>query len=188
MLHSMSEYGKFVEITGFKNLKFSKAEAFLKTHRKMATSTLDLQFFDADLIATIAHLEFAVLNALQAFQNCTSISKSLAVETMLYASALRQIQKAICRCGIKPQTRRMAAIIIGENSAEIQTLLGEISKYIDSEPDETVLELSEDKLSRIKEVFKIKEEEIDAVMRNGNRDGAVVGLVIERMAILATQL
>jgi len=188
MLHSIGEYGKFVEITGFKNVKFSQAEVFLKTHRKIATSTLDLQFFDADLIATASHLEFAVLNALQAFQNCTNISKSLAIETMLYASALRQIQKAIGRCGIKPQTSRMAAIILGNNSGEIQTLLGEVCKCVGSEPDETVLELSEDKLRKIKEVFKIEEEEIEAVMNGENRDGAVVGLVIERMALLATQL
>ena len=80
-----------------------------------------------NLIATQEHLYFAVLNALQAFQNKTNISKSLAMETMLYASAQRQIQKAIQRCGIKPETTSMAVIIIGEDPTQIKTMLEAIS-------------------------------------------------------------
>jgi tRNA threonylcarbamoyladenosine modification (KEOPS) complex Cgi121 subunit len=188
MLQFIREYSKYVEITGFKKVKFPDAEAFLKAHRRNARQDLDLQFFDADLIATRDHLQFAVLNALQAFGNGTNISKSLAVETMLFASAQRQIQKAIDRCGIKPQTTRMAATVIGEKPSEIRTLLGEISVCVGSEPDESVLELSDDKRRRIKEIFQVKGEEIEAVMEKENQDNAVVSLIVERVALLATQL
>ena len=91
----------------------------MKANRKENTENVELQFFDANLIATQQHLYFAALNALQAFQNKTNISKSLAMETMLYASAQRQIQKAIQRCGIKPQTTTMAVIIIGEKPSKL---------------------------------------------------------------------
>ena len=108
-----------MEITGYKNIEFDKVEAFLKANRKQ-TQNVDIQFFDADLIATQEHLYFAVLNALQAFKNKTNLSKSPAMETMLYASAQRQIQKAIDRCGIKPKTKNMAVVIIGEDPTHIK--------------------------------------------------------------------
>ena len=49
------------------------------------------------------------------------------METMLYASAQRQIQKAIQRCGIKPETTNMAVIIIGEDPTQLKTMLEAIS-------------------------------------------------------------
>ena len=188
MLHYMKEYGKYAEITGFKNIKFIQAEVFLKANRKETQLNVELQFFDASLVATQEHLYFAVLNALQAFQNKTNISKSLAVEAMLYASAQRQIRKAIQRCGIKPETTSMAVVIIGENPAEIETLLEAIAVCVGAEPDETVLEMTEAKLEKIKEAFQVKAEEIKTMMKNGNLDEAVVSLVVERTALLATQL
>jgi tRNA threonylcarbamoyladenosine modification (KEOPS) complex Cgi121 subunit len=188
MLHSIKEYGKYAEITGFNNIKFAQAEPFLKANRKETRLNVELQFFDAGLVATQEHLYFAVLNALQAFQNKTNISKSLAVETMLYASAQRQIRKAIQRCGIKPETTSMAVVIIGEKPAEIKTLLEAIAVCVGAEPDEAVLGMSEVKLEKIKEGFQVKAEEIETVMKNGNLDEAVVSLVVERVALLATQL
>ncbi len=188
MLHQIEEFGVYLEIAGFRGVKFGDTEAFLKENRKKSRLGLEMQFFDADLIATSRHLYFAVLNALQAFHGKTNISKSLAVETMLYASAQRQIQRAIQRCGIKPQTQNMAATIIGEKPAEIHALLREISRCVGAEPDEGVLEMSALKLERIEEAFQIKAEEVNSVMNGGSLDAAVVSLVVERVALLSTQL
>ena len=188
MLQYIKEYGKYVEITGFKKTRFSDAEAFLKANRKRARSNLELQFFDADVIATRDHLYFAVLNALQAFKNKTNVSKSLAVETMLFSSAQRQIQKGIERCGIKPQTTSMAITVIGDNPSDLRGLLREISLCVGAKSDDSVLDLSADKLEKIKEAFHVKDEEIGSIIREGNQSEAVVSLIIERVALLATQL
>ena len=188
MLYHLKEYGKYAEITGYRNIKFARAEAFLKANRKETQETVDVQFFDARLIATQEHLYFAALNALQAFQNKTHISKSLAMETMLYASAQRQIQKAIQHCGIKSETTSMAVIIIGEDPTQLKTMLEAISTYVGVEPDEKVLEISNFKEHEIIEAFQITDQELKAVMKNENREEAVVNLVIERVALLATQL
>ena len=110
------------------------------------------------------------------------------METMLYASAQRQIQKAIQRCGIKPETTSMAVIIIGEDPTQLKTMLGEISSCVGVEPDEKVLEMSKFKEQKIIETFQITKEELKSVMKNENRGEAVVNLVIERVALLATQL
>ena len=188
MLYHLKEYNSYAEITGYKNIKFAMAEGFLKANRKENQANVDLQFFDASLIATQEHLYFAALNAFQAFQNKTNISKSIAMETMLYASAQRQIQKAIERCGVKPETRSMGVIIIGEDPTQLKIMLQVISTYVGVEPDEKVLEISNFKEHKIIEAFQITDQELKTVIKNENRTEAVVNLVIERVALLATQL
>ncbi len=186
MLQYIKEHGKYVEISGYKGVAFDKAEAFLKANRKQTRQNVDIQFFDAQLIATQEHLYFAVLNALQAFKNKTNRSKSPAMETILYASAQRQIQRAIERCGIKPQTKNMALIIIGEDPKQIQDALQTVTESIGSEPDETVLELTKTKEAKIKNAFEISEDELKT-QKNDSQQRAIVNLVIERVALLSTQ-
>ncbi len=188
MLYNLKEYNKFAEITGYRNIAFAKAENFLKANRKETNQVVDVQFFDAELIASQDHLYFAVVNALQAFQNKTNISKTPAMETMLYASAQRQIQKAIQLCGIKPETSNMAVVIIGEKPTQLQTALDTISRCVGVEPDERVLELSKAKEKKIIKTFQITDEELRTVIKKDNIEGAMVDLVIERIALLSTQI
>jgi tRNA threonylcarbamoyladenosine modification (KEOPS) complex Cgi121 subunit len=188
MLFYIEEYGKYVEITGYRNVEFERAEAFLKAKRLETYQGVEIQFFDAELIATQDHLLFAVINSLEAFKNKTNLSKSAAMETMLYASAQRQIQKAIQKCGIKSSTTNMAATIIGEKPIRLKKAVDAISEAVDAKPDQSVLEMSTSKNDTIRKVFQISNEEIEAVMKSGNSQEAVVNLVIERVALLATQI
>jgi KEOPS complex subunit Cgi121 len=186
MLHYLREFREYVEITGYRNISFRKAEAYLKATRKQTQQDLSIQFFDADTIATQEHLYFASLNALQAFMNKTNISKSPAMETMLYAAAQRQIQRAINRSGIKPQTLNMAVTIIGGNPRSIESSLGEISKCVNSQPDESVLEITCDKKKKIKQIFEITDEELRTIEPDDEKN-SLTRLVIERVALLSTQ-
>lgn len=183
MLQYLQEQGRYLEITGYINISFQTAEAFLKANRKQ-TQNVDIQFFDAELIATQEHLYFAVLNALQAFKDKTNRSKSPAMETILNASAQRQIQKAIQRCGINPQTKNLALTLIGEDPTQIQNTLETLSECLGSKPDETVLEMTKAKETKIQKAFAIKTTEIQTLENNKK---AIVNLVIEQMALLATQ-
>jgi tRNA threonylcarbamoyladenosine modification (KEOPS) complex Cgi121 subunit len=187
MLQYIEEYGKYVEITGYRCVAFDKAEAFLKTSRKQTRRNVNFQFFDAELIATQEHLYFAILNALQAFKNKTNHSKSPAMETILFASAQRQIKRAIERCGIKPQTKNMALIIISEDPKQIQDALQAVTKCVSSEPDESVLEMTKTKEEKIKKTYEITDTELKT-LENGNQKKAMVNLVIEHVALLSTQL
>ena len=95
MLKQITEYNKYIEITGFRNIKIENTPAFLSVLHKLLPGDIEIQFSDADFVASWEHLYFAIVNALTAFKNKRNISKSLAVETVLYASAQRQIKKAI---------------------------------------------------------------------------------------------
>ena len=187
MLQYLKEYGKYVEITGYRGIKFEKAEMLLKTNRKQPSQNVDIQFFDSELIATQEHLYFAVLNAMQAFKNKTNLSKSPAMETMLYASAQRQIQKAILRTGIKPQTHKMAIVIVGDDPKQIETALKLVTESMGTKPDERVLNLTKNKETKIKKTFGITDEELK-IFENGNQKKAITNLVIEHVALISTQM
>jgi tRNA threonylcarbamoyladenosine modification (KEOPS) complex Cgi121 subunit len=187
MLQYLIEYGKYLEITGYNDIEFDKAEIFLKTNRKKTQQKFEIQFFEAELIATQEHLYFAVINALEAFKNKTNLSKSIAMETMLYASAQRQIQKAIIRVGIKPKTHKMALIIIGDDPKLIETVLKTVTESMGTEPDERVLDLTKNKEIKITKNFEITDEELKT-FENDNKKKVLIDLVIERVALVSTQM
>jgi tRNA threonylcarbamoyladenosine modification (KEOPS) complex Cgi121 subunit len=186
MLQYLEEFGQYVEITGYRNVTFEKAEKFLKTNRRQNQQNLNVQFFDAQLIATHEHLYFAVLNALQAFKNNTNHSKSPAMETMLYASAKGQIQKAINCLGIKPHTTTLAVAIFGDDPNQIENTLEAISECVCGKPAEKVLELTKSKEGKIRKAFEITNGEVNLI-KNGGSKNAIVDLVIEQVALLATK-
>jgi tRNA threonylcarbamoyladenosine modification (KEOPS) complex Cgi121 subunit len=188
LLKYIEETGKYVEITGFRNVRVGDAEEFVKAVRNDKQQRVWVQFFDAELVATWQHLHFAVLNALLAFKNERNVSKSVAMEVMLYASAQRQIRRAIDFMGVKCASANVAVVIIGERPDSVKAVLSAVSKRIGAEPDETVLELSRRKVQRIREAFGITEKELEAVMEKDSAEQALVKLVIERMALLSTRL
>ena len=187
MLKYIEEFEKHIAITGFRNAKIEDSERFLKKMRLKKGSNVETQFFDAKYVATWQHLYFAVLNALTACKNKRNISKSLAIETMLYASTQRQIRKAMELLGIKAETSEIAVLIIGEDSEAIKSALSMISASAMAQCDDTVLELSEEKERIIQKTFGISDLELKTVMKKDDVKEALTNLVIERMALTATQ-
>ena len=188
MLKYIEEAGKYVEITGFRNVGIQDAKEFVKTTRKETPKSTWIQFFDAELVATWQHLYFAVLNALLAFKNERNISKSVPMETMLYASAQRQIRKAIQLIGVKRASANVAVVILGESPDSVKAVVSAVSKRVNEEADETVLEILKEKTQGIREAFGITQKELETVMEKNDGKRALVNLVIERMALLSTQL
>jgi KEOPS complex subunit Cgi121 len=188
LLKYIEEEKKFLEITGFRNLNIENSEEFVKTMRKELPKNAWIQFFNAELVATWQHLYFAVLNAMIAFAQKANISKSLAMETMLYASAQRQIQKAIDLMGVKCSSTNIAVLIVGESFESVHAILSVISKRVGKEPEDMVLKISEDKKEKIRNSFEINAVEFQTVMKKDNDQEALVDLVIERIALLSTQL
>ncbi len=188
MLKYLEQEAQYVEITGFENIKVEKPEQFVDTIHGHKNPDLSIQFFNADLIATWEHLYFAVVNAMKAFETERNISKDLAIEIMLYASAQRQIRKAIEIIGIKSNCTNIAVIIVGKTPNDIETELLSVSKYFGKQPNEKVLKLTPPKNEHIRKMFGITNEEITIVTKNDNLNCALVDLVLERMALLSTRL
>jgi tRNA threonylcarbamoyladenosine modification (KEOPS) complex Cgi121 subunit len=187
MLKHIEEFGKSVVIAGLRDAKIENLEEFLKRLRREKSFDVEIQFFDAQFIADWQHLYFAVLNALTAFKSGRNVSKNLAIETILYASAQHQIKKALENLGIKPKTSQIALVIIGERAETLKSMLNAILREASAERDDQVLELTEEKMENIRKIFGISDLELETVMKRGNLKKALIDIVIERMALLATQ-
>ena len=187
MLTLFEEFNKHAEIAGFKDARIKDTEELLKVVSREKPSNVEVQFFDAGLVASARHLYFAVLNALTAFQNGENISKSLAMEILLHAAAQRQIRKATELLGIKSTTTNVAIVITGKEPDDIRHTLLIVSKNINGQLDDRVLELSDDKVIVVRKAFEISNVELEIVADRNELKKALVDLVIEKMALLATQ-
>ncbi|MFQ6065131.1 MAG: KEOPS complex subunit Cgi121 [Candidatus Bathyarchaeia archaeon] len=184
---SLKEFGRYVAIAGFRNAQVEDVDDLFNLVRKKVAD-VDVQFFDANLIAGWEHLYFATLNALKAFESKLNISNSLAMETLLYASAQRQISKAIDLMGIKPDSSQIAVLIVARTLEETESALEIVSKLVSGERDDNILELTDDKIERIRKLFDISDLELESKLkRNGLKREALVDLVIEHGALLVTQ-
>ena len=141
-------------IIGFRNVQIENINAFLERVRKENIGVA-VQFFDAKLVTGSQHLYFAALHALNAFEKNVNISNNLAVEALLYASAQRQIKKAVEMLGIKQDSSEVAVLIIPENLNKKADCLRPITEIITGERDDCVLELTDKKVGKIKKLFRI---------------------------------
>jgi tRNA threonylcarbamoyladenosine modification (KEOPS) complex Cgi121 subunit len=183
----LAEHRKYVGITGYRNVRIKNVEEFLRDIRKKIRNTT-LQFLDAKFVAGWDHLFFAVLNALTAFKSGRNISNSLAIEILLFASAQRQIKQALHLLGIKPETSEVAVVIVNDKREKIFSTAKTISESLHGLEDDSVLEISEEKFDLIRWAFNINDEELKSQLgRRSLKKDALVELVIEHVALLATQ-
>lgn len=180
----LKEFGKFVIIAGFKDVKIDDVEAVFNQIRR--ETKIQVQIFDAKCVASWRHLYFAALNALKAFQDKLNISSSLAVETLLYASGQRQIQKAVDMLGVKLKTWDVAVLIIADSGDEAIETLNRVSKTVGGKFDDGVMEVTAEKYSSLKSLFGISDREIEAKMEEKNLEKeALTYLIIEQGALLS---
>jgi KEOPS complex subunit Cgi121 len=105
----LSERGTVATGLGFTDVRVNDVTTFME-HVRNTLKPVAVQFFDAERIAGSVHLTFALLNALQAFDQQRNLSKSLEVEVLLYASGQRQIGKAIKMLGLRRDTTTIALL------------------------------------------------------------------------------
>ena len=183
----LEDFNQHLSIVGFRDIKIKDVDKFFQDS-KDKTNNVCVQYFDASLIAGWEHLLFAALNALNAFKSKVNISNSLAMETLLYASAQRQIKEAVRLIGIKPNSSRVAVLILAETPKQASAVLNVVSKLLGGRRDDSVIDLTEDKVADLKRLFRISNMELDAkTERKGAEKQALANLVIEHMALLVTQ-
>jgi len=177
--------GKHLVVEGFKNIEVKDVNSLLNLIKK-CSGKAHVQVMDATLIAGFEHIFFAVLNALKSFESGLNISKSLAIEILLFASGQDQIKKAIEFLGIKQSSSTAALVIVADEREEAIAVLEKISEFLKGERNHEVIELTEEKIPNIIETFNISEAEIEASMRESLKE-AVKNVLIERAALLITQ-
>jgi len=187
LIKYIDEFGLWLAITAYKNVKIENVEEFIQNIRK-ETENVTVQFFNAKFVAGYEHLYFAVLNALTAFKNGLSISKNLAIEILLYAAAERQIRNAVQLLGVREDTAKVAVVVLAESKDEVVKALDKVSSIIQAEEDESILEIDDEKFETIRKLFNVSDLELEAKLeRKGLEKEALKDLIIERVALLVTR-
>ena len=188
MILDLSEDGKLVFVSAFKAPPRMDPSAILKELR-IATPSIEIQFFDGMHIAGKEHLEIAAVNAVHAFKTGTNISRNVAMETLLYASAQRQIDVAIVRVGVTPNSQTVGLVAFCDTKDDAEKLNNRIIQFLRIEMNESLLDdWSEEKASAIMKLYAIEATELEAIRMPGQQTWeAIRKAVIERVALLSTR-
>ena len=170
----------WVAVAGVRGVAITDVEETLRGVREAAGGAR-LQLFDAGSVAGWRHIYHAAVNALNAFVSGTAVSNSLEVETMLYASCQDQISKAFTMMGVSLGTSEAAVLVFSETTGAAREAAVKAAKRI-GVADDQVLEVSEGKLTRLKELFEIEEEAIGTL--GVSQAEALTSLVVEKGALL----
>jgi len=188
LILDLSEDGKFVTVTAFKAHPPIEAPALLRELRAEIPN-VEIQIFDGAHLAGKEHLEIAAISAVHAFKLGNNISRSMAMETLLYASAQRQIDVALDKLGVTPSSQTVALVMFSETRDGAQELENKIARFVKAETNDAVLnEWPEEKTSEIMALYGITQSELEAIRMPGQ--GLVEAIrkaVIERVALLSTR-
>lgn len=188
-ISKFEEYGKYFIIHPFHVDEPIEAEGLLQNLRNVSTD-LDVQLVNLDKVAGRKHLYFAILNSLNAFAKGTNISRTLAVEFLLYASAQKQISEAIKRMGVDKETRNIAIVAMGGNEQSIRFFVDRLSSFAEYRSDDALLDgFDKGKINELLSTFKISEKELKAMTEKRTPiEETIQKLIIERMALLPTMI
>lgn len=188
MILDLSKDGKFVAVAAFKTPPAIDPSEILR-HLRKAIPNVDVQFFDGRRIAGKEHLEIAAINALHAFKLGINISRNVAMETLLYASAQRQIDVAISRLGVTQDSRTVGLVALSDTRDRLVVLEDWIAQFVGTEMNDALLDQwSDGKTAEIMKLYEIGAAELEAIKMPGHEiKDAVKRAVIERVALLSTR-
>jgi tRNA threonylcarbamoyladenosine modification (KEOPS) complex Cgi121 subunit len=189
LILDLSEDGRSVVVSAFRVPPGMDPSLALKELRT-AIPDSDIQFFDGGHIAGKEHLEIAAINASHAFKSGINISRSLAMEALLYASAQRQIDAAITKIGVTKDSTIVGFIAFSETEDDARALEDRLAQIVAAEVDEDLLdEWSEKKARNITTLYDISATELEAIKMPGQEvDTAIKKAVVERVALLSTRI
>jgi len=178
--------GKAISIIGFRDVKIGDVNAFFE-RIKTEISTAKVQMFNAAMIAGELHLLFAFLNAQRSFESGRAISESIEMETLLFASGKRQINRAIEMLGLKPKTSNVAIILFAASLEELTEAEKRVFCLLSGKRDDSVMEVKDRyKVEDLMRTFEISNLELNTLTGSDiTLNEALIRLIVERTALLA---
>ncbi|WXG45541.1 MAG: KEOPS complex subunit Cgi121 [Candidatus Atabeyarchaeum deiterrae] len=181
----------YVSICGFRGCHAQKDIGKLIGRMKMIERDEELsalQLFDADRIATHLHLLVSVFCALHAFRFSKNISKTIGTETLLYASAQRQIIDAIDKVGVQLLSHNIAVVAVSQGHENMVALMRKVNQNLGGEMDDSVLDVAEQgKAEIVKKTFGLTEVEIEAARIGTNRkdiESTIRNRVVSKISVM----
>jgi tRNA threonylcarbamoyladenosine modification (KEOPS) complex Cgi121 subunit len=178
---------KVVGISEIRNSNNLKQNELIQLAASMSSDSLTVQLLNGLLIANEIHLLSAAQNAIRAQQGDYMISRSLDVEIIVFASAQRQIGRALEALGVHDGLDEIALVVIGTDNSSVEH---SIKDLVDTIGTETVPSFSatNERMERVKKHFQIGDKEINAISDSEtleSRLDALARCIASRVSLVA---
>ena len=154
----MVEDPKKLNIIGLRG-KVESSEEFIKSARELLGNGNSMfQFFDADFVLGKEHILWAYEHARRAFETNKNISKSMAMEILVYVSGEPQIANALKKVGI---AKKEVDAVLGSLAEDVAERL-KIVTMDDLDVVEKLVMVNREKVSKLeKQVKKLEKALLD---------------------------
>src|SRR3989442_4399794 len=178
----------FLFVQGFRGARLIDSERVLRDLRG-SFGGVDLQLLRGDRVAGIEHMIFAARNAVDYFRGKARRAKHLSMELLLFASGEHQIVEAIKLLGVDTSSIELALVGLSETQLDSNSMSDEVTKVVQVEPDDTVLEIGTlAKVRALKKAYNISDRELNSSrMPSEAKNSVLKRLIIERSALLALE-
>ncbi|MFW9806350.1 MAG: KEOPS complex subunit Cgi121 [Candidatus Thorarchaeota archaeon] len=176
-----------IGITSFQNSNQMTQNELITLASSLSNGSITIQLLNGLLIADENHLLSATQNAINAKNGNYMRSRSLDVEIIVFASAQRQIGKALDALGVFDGLSEIAVVVVGPDSESVMEKLQSLSKAIGNEIIPPFA-ASEDRIERIKDHYEITDKEIEAILDSDKLESKLSALsrcIVSRVSLVA---
>ena len=162
MILETVEYEDEVFWTGIAELLNSShmgADALVKLASKRDEGIYAIQYFDSSLIVSVGHLLSAAQNAVNAWKGDYMLTRGLDAEVLVYASAQRQISRAIENLGVHDGLQSIALVVVGSDKRAVRDVITKMVNKV-GEEIKTAFLPDRGRLERIMHHYDVNAKEI----------------------------
>jgi tRNA threonylcarbamoyladenosine modification (KEOPS) complex Cgi121 subunit len=177
----------FVGLSDILNSNKRDQDELLELAKSLTSPELTVQLMNGHLIVDETHLLSAAQNALNAKDGGYMQARNLDVEVLVYASAQRQIGKAIEAFGVFDGIEHVAAVVIGCDKERVEEAVSELVKHIGTE-SKSPFEATKSRFERILGHFEIGIEEVETLTDSTDEvelQKALSKCVVSRVSLIA---
>jgi tRNA threonylcarbamoyladenosine modification (KEOPS) complex Cgi121 subunit len=179
--------GEVIALAELHNSNCLKQEELIQLARSLSSDSMTVQLLNGLLIANETHLLSAAQNAINAKQGDYMLSRSLDVEIIVFASAQRQIGRALDELGVYDGLDDIAVVVVGIDPSAVEDCIQDLAATIGSEVIPAFAATSA-RLERIKKHYQISDKEIRAISDSDKIDSQLSALsrcLVSRVSLVA---
>ena len=178
---------KFIGIAEIHNSNSLNQDELVRLATSLSNDSLTIQLLNGSLIADEIHLLSAAQNALNAQLGDYMLSRSLDVEIIVFASAQRQIGRALDMLGVHDGLDEIAVVVVGPDIISVEKTIRVLVEKIGAEIVPSFPATSE-RIGRIKDHYQISDKEIKAISDSNNLESQIAALarcIVSRVSLVA---
>ncbi len=167
--------GEVIGIAEIHNSNHLKQDELIQLAKSFSTDSLTVQLLNGLLIANETHLLSAAQNAINAKRGEYMLSRSLDVEIIVFASAQRQIGRALDELGVYDGLNEIAVVMVGTDPSVVKQSMQDLAKKIGNEVVPAFTATSE-RIERIKRHYQIDDKEVVAISDSDELESQLAAL------------